>query len=278
MTNWLGLQGDDRYQAEKVLQQLAKEQKIAWVSNAHGVFRPVDSNPCLMNLDDPDQDTAPIDLPFDLHTIVCLYPKNVIICAGEKDAGKTAFSMNAAYMNRNAMQVTYFNSEMGTAELKARIRKFPQDRFPFKEWKKIRWIELAHRFEDLIDPNGFNVIDFLEVGKEAFTVTEDIRRAFDKLEKGLLLIVMQKRVAKEYAVGGEGTLEKARLAINLKRRDMKNVCQITVAKNWTGVIRSPRGYECEYHVYDGGKMKMEGEWYRPEKQATTTKPPNGFPG
>lgn len=261
---WLDIQSEQKEQALSTLLQLEQDGVIARTGSMHGNFRVVDKNPCVMSLDTPQQDDIGISLPLALDSLVLLYPKNVILVAGEKDSGKTAFAMNAAYLNRNRMQVTYFNSEMGTEELQSRIRKFPQDKFPYNEWKKIRWIERATRFEDFVDPEGYNIIDFLEVGAEAFTVTEDIKKVFDKLTKGILLIVMQKRSYKEYAVGGEGTLEKARLAVNLEQREHKNICKITVAKNWTGIINSPRGCECEYHIYQGAEMKKWGDWYRPE--------------
>lgn len=265
MVQWLGLQGEDKYECGSIIAALHQAREIVSVGNKTGVFRKVDKNPDLMDLDEPDKDDIGIQLPFNLHTLVMLYPRNVVLVAGEKDAGKTAFAMNSAYLNRDHMKVTYFNSEMGTTELKSRIKKFPEKDFQFNEWKKIRWIERATRFEDYVDPDGLNIIDFLEVGAEAFTVTEDIKRVFDKLDKGLLLIVMQKRSYKEYAVGGEGTLEKARLAINLEHRPgVGNVCKITVAKNWTGILNSPRGHECVYKVWQGGKMEKEGNWYKLE--------------
>jgi hypothetical protein len=276
MSSWLNLQGEKKYHAENIIHQLAREGRIVWIGDAHGVFRPVDANPHIMDLEAPLEDTVPVELPFKLHTIVCLYSKNVIIVAGEKDSGKTAFAINTAFLNRDILPVTYFNSEMGREELLYRLKNWPRDHYPITEWKKIRWIERAHRFEDLIDANGLNIIDFLEVGAEAFTVSEDIRRCFDKLEKGLLLIVMQKRSYKEHAVGGEATLEKARLAINLEHRDgRKNVCKITVAKNWTGVIHAPRGCEAEYKIFNGAEMQLTDEWHRPESQTKTTKP-RGF--
>jgi hypothetical protein len=264
LVQWLGLQGEDKFQCGNIIISLHQANEIVSVGNKHGVFRRVDKNPDLMDLETPPQDDIGISLPLALHMLVVLYPRNVVLVAGEKDSGKTAFAMNAAYLNRDRLDVTYFNSEMGVTELQSRIRKFPQDHFPYNEWKKIRWIERATRFEDYVDPDGLNIIDFLEVGAEAFTVTEDIKRVFDKLDKGLLLIVMQKRSYKEYAVGGEGTLEKARLAINLEHRDGATVCKITVAKNWTGIINSPRGCECQYKIWQGGKMEKDGEWHRPE--------------
>ncbi len=169
------------------------------------------------------------------------------------------------------MPVRYINSEMGEEELEARLNLFPDQRL--SEWRKITWIEQSSKFEDAIDPDGLNIIDFLEIGKDAFEAVDDIKRVFDRLRKGLLLIVMQKRSYKEYAVGGEGTLEKARLAVNLEhRKGIGNICKITVVKNWTGLIKHPKGYECEYKIWSGGKMEMTSKgWYKPDEEPITSK-------
>jgi 5S rRNA maturation endonuclease (ribonuclease M5) len=278
MALWLNLTGEEKTEARNIIASMEKKDLITRTGQRHGTFRLVDNNPCVMDLDAPPRDDVGISLPLTLDTLVVLFPKNVVVVAGEKDSGKTTFAMNTAFMNRDIMPVTYFNSEMGVEELQARIRHFPQNLYPFDEWKKIRWIERASRFEDLVDPDGLNIIDFLEIGAEAFTVTEDIKRVFDKLRTGLLLIVMQKRSYKDFAVGGEGTLEKARLAVNLEHgTGGENVCRITVAKNWTGVISAPRGYMCEYKIWQGGEMKKVGEWYRPEKHQEKSKR-KGFEG
>ena len=263
LTSWLDIKTmQEREITATIIESMEKDRIITRTGNKHGIYRPVDRNPHIMNIGVTRREPLKIVLPLELHTLVKLYPKNVVIVAGEKDAGKTAFSMNAAYMNRDIIPVRYINSEMGEEELEARLAGFPDQRI--SEWRKITWIEQSSKFEDAIDPDGFNIIDFLEIGADAYAVVEDIKRVFDRLQKGLLLIIMQKRSYKDFAVGGEGTLEKARLAVNLERRQGKgNVCRITVAKNWTGKIRNPRGYECLYKIYAGGEMKIEGEWYDP---------------
>jgi hypothetical protein len=261
---------EQKGQLYAVIQQMEADGIITRTGNRHGVYRLVDRDPRIMNLSDPEQTPIKIELPFLLHDLVTLFPKNIILVSGEKDAGKTAFAMNVAYMNRETWKVRYFNSEMGLEELRGRLKKFG---YPMKDWESITWIEQAKNFEDNIDPDGLNIIDFLEVGSEAYTVTEDIRRAFDKLRNGILLIVMQKRSYKEYAVGGEGTLEKARLAINLEHKDGKNIARITVAKNWTSTD-SPKWKVCKYSVFSGGVMRMDEYWERPDKDISSpAKPP-----
>jgi len=252
------------------IQAMEAEGLITRTSSRHGVYRLVDRAPHVMDLGAPVEPPVDLELALGLHRMVYLFPRNIVLVSGEKDAGKTAFSLNAAWLNRDRIHVTYFNSEMGLEELRNRLRKFPQEEYPWEEWSKIAWVEKAHNFEDLIDPDGFNIIDFLEVGAEAYTVTEDIRRVFDRLDRGLLLIVMQKRSYKDFAVGGEGTLEKARLAINLEHVGGTNLCRITVAKNWRTAER-PRGQVCKYNVFSGGEMRTVGDWGYPPDQAEAPK-------
>jgi hypothetical protein len=260
---WLGIKAAaEKEDVDAVIARMEGDGIITRVGTKHGVYRGVDQNPQVMQLWQKDMTPLKIVLPLNLHRIVNLYSRNVILVAGEKDAGKTAFSLNVAWMNRDTVKVQYFNSEMGVMELQKRLDMFS---YPRDEWQKITWIERASRFEDFIDPEGLNIIDFLEVGADAYAVVEDIKRVFDRLTTGLLLIVMQKRSYKEFAVGGEATLEKSRLAVNLEhRKGQGNVCKITVAKNWTGLIKHPRGMECQYKVHMGGRMEIDGEWYDPE--------------
>lgn len=263
--------GEQKRKVYDILQQMELEGHIVRTGTRHGAYRLIDKNPRIMDLSAPEVERVKIELPFLLHDLVTLYPKNIILVSGEKDAGKTAFAMNTAYMNRESWAVRYFNSEMGVEELRGRLRKF---NYPMKDWEKVTWVEQANQFEDHIDPNGLNIIDFLEVGAEAYTVTEDIRRVFDKLDRGILLIVMQKRSYKEYAVGGEGTLEKARLAVNLEHKDGENLARITVAKNWHG-NDNPKWKVCNYNVFSGGVMKMDKYWHDPDKE-TGVKAKKGF--
>jgi hypothetical protein len=263
----------ERAELQDYLEELEDMRTITRIGNKHGTYRPVERNPRIMVLGGIKGEPSKVTLPLELHTIVTLFPKNVILVAGEKDAGKTCFALNAAFLNRDVIPVRYINSEMGEQELDNRIINFPDHRL--HEWKKITWIEQSSKFEDVIDPYGLNIIDFLEIGKDAFEAVDDIKRVFDKLQKGLLLIVMQKRSYKEFAVGGEGTLEKARLAINLEHRaGIGNVCKITVAKNWTGKIQHPKGYECGYKIVSGGKMTIDRlGWYKPEETTEARKGP-----
>lgn len=249
---------EDEKNLLKILSRLAEERVIVRVGNKNGQWRKVETDfePMRIDLDAPDEEEAKINLPLRLNEVVEIYPKNVIVVAGEKDAGKSCMALNTAYLNRDVLPVRYFNSEMGTVELKKRLRKFP---YPGQEWRKIEFIEKSSSFADLILPDALNIVDFLEVNEEAYKVVVWIKEMFDRLRTGLLLVVLQKRSYKDFGVGGEGTLEKARLYLNLERG---NIGRIKSAKNWKGF--NPRDYICEYRIRNGGELSMIGDWHMDE--------------
>ena len=160
------------------------------------------------------------------------------------------------------VHVKYLNSEMGKKEIIKRLRKFP---FPHPQWKKIEFIERSSDFADLIAPDALNIIDFLEIYENHFLVAGVIKSMFDKLRGGVLLVVLQKRSYKDLGTGGEASLEKARLYLNLRRG---GTAQIKSAKNWREGMGNPRDLVCEYSIRNGGELTMTKHWYMPEEEAT----------
>ena len=57
-------------------------------------------------------------------TIANLYPGNIVIIAGSKSAGKTAFLLNTVRENMQQHEVVYLNSEMGDTEFRKRLELF----------------------------------------------------------------------------------------------------------------------------------------------------------
>jgi len=119
----------------------------------------------IIDLAAADNTSLPIKFPFGIHELVKIMPKNIIIVAGESNAGKSAFLLNVAARNMIDHKVVYFSSEMGGAELKERLQNF-NEKMPFKMWEKCTFIERANDFDMAIRPNDINIIDFLEIHDE----------------------------------------------------------------------------------------------------------------
>jgi hypothetical protein len=197
--------------------------------------------------------------PFSIEKLALLYPKNIAVIAGSKDAGKTAIALNLAYMNRHK-KVRYLSSEMGGAELKNRLKKFDA---PLKDWKAIDFRERSSGFADVILPDGLTIIDFFEVTSEFWKIAEDFRRIYDKLTTGVCVVCLQKSENKDMGRGADFGLEKQRIYLTVDAdQPAGTVIKIFRAKNYTQEDVNPRGLKKHFNVVQGAHLIEAGNWYR----------------
>ena len=146
----LAATAEGRRQISAMLSRFAKDGLIERIPGRNGVFRKVE-NQC-DSIDPFSASAEPVKMwmPFRLHEIVNILPGNIIVIAGEPDAGKTAFLMALAKANAMKHLVHYFSSEMGPAELHTRIKKDIET--PREVWNKIDFRERSSAFQDVIKP------------------------------------------------------------------------------------------------------------------------------
>ncbi|GAG27828.1 unnamed protein product, partial [marine sediment metagenome] len=108
----------------KVLEKFVAEKVLSREGKRRGSYRPYKKD--LENIDfiTADDNFLPLWLPMGIHKMVGIMPGNIIIIAGEPNAGKTAMMLNIIKSNMVKFNVHYFNSEMGGGELKDRLSKF----------------------------------------------------------------------------------------------------------------------------------------------------------
>jgi hypothetical protein len=223
-------------------------------SKGDGWFRRVENDEVELDFKNAKGNFLDIKWPFQIERFVKTAPKNVIVVAGEPDAGKTAFLLNFAAMNNwNSMGISYFSSEMGEFELRTRLQNFEK---PTIDGWRMKVYERASNFADVIRPDGINIIDFLELHDEFYKVGLYIREIFDKLRTGIAIIAIQKNPGKEQGLGGMRSIEKARLAINMERGGRTF---IEKAKNWA-TMNNPRGLAITYKLMGGCKFKIVEDW------------------
>ena len=92
---------------------------------------------------------------------------------------------------------------MGPVELKMRLSKFEDIQMP--EWRKIKFIERASNFVDIIEPDGINIIDYMEITDNFYKVAEYTKEIFDKLQKASVCL-QSKRILKQI-MAEEGLLD-----------------------------------------------------------------------
>ena len=234
----------DKNNRAKCLERLCGEGLIERYGDKRGWYRRVERD--LTTLDWLDADCSKVyDLQwaFGLEQLADIYPKNIIVIAGEPNAGKTAFCLDFVRRNMARHEIHYFSSEMGPEELKLRIGKFglPLDQWNFQAYER------AGTFRDVIKPDAINVIDYLEQSDKFYQVAERMKAIHDRLKKGICLIALQKKRGADAGRGDSFSLEKPRLYLNLE----PNLLTIKKAKNWHQQGRNPNGMEFPHKLIDG---------------------------
>jgi hypothetical protein len=253
----------EKKHTSKILSRMVEQGIIERYGSKNGVFRKADTDTCLISLDDEDEGFLDITWPLELEQFYRTMSKNVIIVAGSPDAGKTAFMLKTAYANRDYMPVRYQSSEMGGMELRSRIRLASNT--DENEWKKIEFMERSQDWQDLIVPDGINIIDFLEVTDNFYAVGGMIKDIFDNLETGIAVIALQKDPNKFDGLGGMFSKQKPRLYVTLDYDYDEKIskARITKCKNWA-CRTSPNGMTCDFWIENGLDFRMRGFWKKPK--------------
>lgn len=205
------------------------------------------------------EDPLKIKLPLDIHELVEIMPGNVIIIAGEPNAGKTSWLFNFTKMNMHQYDITYFSSEMGKEELQKRLLKIED--VPLDGWK-CHFKEMDRGFERFVKPGkgNINIIDYLELYEDFYKAGGNINNIFRKLDGAIAVIAIQKNPGQNVGIGGFRTIEKARLALALSHGRI----DIVKAKNWA-TPENPNGKYCEFKIIQGGHMYATSSWLRDKK-------------
>lgn len=225
-----------------------------------GAFRKIeDASP----IDFLNASDTPFDIkwPFGLEEYALIHPKNIIVIAGVQNAGKTALVLNVARLNmaRHRGRIRYVSSEMGGSELKGRLQKFD---IPLKDWKAVDFREKSSNFADIIMPDGLNIIDFYEISDKFWLIADDLKRIYDKLNKGIAIVCLQKSAGKSEGRGGDFGLEKPRLYLNLDPDPPDGaVLTIRKAKAWAREGRNPNWYKTRFKIVNGSRLIQQGDWF-----------------
>lgn len=197
----------------QILNRLTKSGKLVRV--AAGKFRTIHT-PEVIDFLNVDSEKSIIDLklPFGLHHLFKLFPKSIIVVAGEPNQGKTAFLAETAVLNLD-LKPKYFSSEMSAEEFKVRFKSF-EDMAPLtKIAAKMQAHYLDDDYHQYIDPNGINIIDYLEIDDLFYLVGEKIKLIHQTLNTGVAVVAIQKKPKSAMGLGGMFSMQKPRVYLSL---------------------------------------------------------------
>jgi hypothetical protein len=161
------------------------------------------------------------------------------------------------------MPVNYMSSEMKEgSELKIRMDEF---HVGDSAWRAIKFTFRTDNYPDKINPDGINIIDYLDEGSdaEAYKMPMRIRLIADKLQSGIVVIAIQKDPNKQFGFGGAGTMNRSRVYLTIQR---KGILTIEKAKIWRDKNDNPDRKFIQFKLAAGCRFTPVGQW---KKQGET---------
>lgn len=255
------------------------------VTGRRGQWRVVDGNCKAMRLGAAKTSPVEMHLPLGISDLCSIRPGNIIIVAGSPNAGKSAYVSNlvhSVFNNTTAgepagnyaqsaaarmaeticpgqkLECHFFSSEAGEDEMSSRLQLHPGGIDAFKD---VQFWERDADFADVVRPNALNIIDFMEVYDDFYKIGAWINDVHRVLDKGIAVIVLQKKRGRDVGKGGDVTMEKPRLYISLENNmPHGGVCKILKAKFPNPGVGNPNGLEIDYKLVDGHQFITRSEW------------------
>lgn len=262
----------ERKARSKVMERLCKDGKIKKIAEKAGTWRIINCELEVLSFSGDNQKAFSLDFPLGIGELAQIYPGSIILVAGTSNAGKTGFILTTlgATLQRERKEakerervkdntregtrlpldemltagIRYFNSEMGPEE----ILEW-EETIGYPLHQDVQFINRSGDFQDVLLPDGINVIDYLEVYDEFYKIGSTISEIHANLNNGIAIIAIQKKHGAEYGLGGQFSVWKARLAIALEKTETNvRIAKLTKVKKPTDRSNNPEGKQCDYIV------------------------------
>jgi len=240
--------------------------KLLEKGKARGSYRPISKGKLdKMQFIKGQIEEFPIMLPLDLSKMCRIYPKNIIVIAGSKSAGKTTMALTIAVANHCRIPVVYFNSEMGDEEYSERMKGFG---FTDEDQINFEMYPLKANYQDYITgEKKIFIVDFLEIHDKFYEVAIPIRKIHDNLKDGICIVCVQMKSGADLGRGGEFSAEKARLYLTMEYLSALRQTKVTIydaksPKIDAGFPDGIRGMFRNIKIINGSRISSMDNWKR----------------
>jgi len=199
---------------------------------------------------------------FGFEDSITIYPKDLITLAGEGNTAKTAWCLNFMVENMDKYPVMYFTSEFNDAKFIDRMSHFDWVEIFGPDGKpKFTLAEHADNWQDVIQPNAINIIDWIYLDNEMWKVRTVMKNVINNLDRGIAVIVLQKRSYKSIGEGGEATKDLASVYFTIRndkelKKPILKVEKVKTPKNGVDElghrIQNPNFREWSFEVVQEG--------------------------
>lgn len=198
-------------------------------------------------------DTLEIKWPYDheeqtnfgFDESIKIYPGDLIVVAGEGNKGKTTFALNFVVENMDIYPCFYFTSEFNASKFTDRMASFNWVNI-FKKDGTPKFIlaEQDQNWQDIIQPNAINVVDWVYLEDDAWKMRGVMRNIIKNVGRGIALVVIQKRSYKQVGEGGEGTMDLASVYLTIRYDEKLGSNVLRVNK-----VKSPKNIDPNYQQF-----------------------------
>lgn len=249
---------------DQILDDLLRRKIIETVGRRHGFYQRVDHGDGLYDWMSAKDDYYPLALPLGLSDLCCVSPGNIVLVAGQTNAGKSTFLHNCNYLNLSCFggwhsEINLFVSE-GGHEIKRRLLGMNPDHDLWNQGLRVRL--RRNQFHHAVKDGSLNVIDYLKVHDNFYEVAKKLEKIGAAVPNGCALVGMQMKRGEDTPRGGDFGLEECRLAVALMydRETQVRTCRIIKCKFPKNPMCNPEGMEIDFKILQNGFFQIENGW------------------
>lgn len=203
-------------------------------------------------------------LPLGLHEKVVVIRGALIVIAGVSNAGKSGFFLNFVEKNKDRHKIRYVSSEWTNEERDLQLEDFGAN---IDEWdKQVDFYakkDVTSAFDNYIHPEHINIIDYIEIYDDYGSIAGALRDIADKLTTGIAIVAIQKKAGMTHGYGGEGTVNRSQLYINIDRNEIdprKRIATVRKLKKAKDRKYSIEHLSCEFEFNEKGRIVDQTDW------------------
>ena len=160
---------------------------------------------------------------FDFENSIEVYPGDALVLVGEGQRGKTTFALNFLVENMDNYPCTYFSSEFNDLKFRNRMASFDWVDVMKNGRPKFELQPKQQYYEDFVYQrrDNINIFDWIRMDDDPWKIRKTIDDIITPLDKGIALIILQKRTYKDFGEGGEGSKDLASVYMILTKEMLK---------------------------------------------------------
>ncbi len=185
---------------------------------------------------------------FSFDGAIEIFPRDLIVIAGQSNYGKTGFVLNLVVENMGKYHCRLMGNEYDERQFAARMQRFDWvDLFKEDGQPKFETIRRFEGHQDIILPDAVNVIDWLNLqGDKTYLISNVLQDIKASLNRGIAVVVIQKAEDKKLGRGGSFSQELASIYLTLDYQRLT----VVKAKAWNHL--NPNGKMYGFNLGDRG--------------------------